>query len=157
MDWPRDVYSPYQGHFSSSCQGHQIRSSTRIMWGRIRSGLSHSSLSRGIFSECQHIPRGWFDYYYEALCARRDCRPLDCQALLCGCTGWVRSVPLSCGWVLRLLKRVRIAYLVCFPCLFPVSCIPCLHFPVHFPKQKNMFPFLSLSGMNFVIPLSIIH
>ena len=107
------------------------------MWARIRSGLSHPSLSRGIFSECHHIPRGWSDCYYHALRAKRDSRPLDCWDLLYGCTGWVRSVPLSCGLVLQLLERVGIAYLVCFACLFPVSFIPCLHFPVHFSKTKK--------------------
>jgi len=30
-----------------------------------------------------------------------------------------------------------------------VSCIPCLHFPIHFPN-KNCIPFLSLLDMNFV-------
>ena len=141
MHWPRDVYSPHQGHFSEFGQSHQIRSSIGIMWGRIRSGLSHPSLSRGIFSDCHHIPRGWSDCYYQALYARQDSRPLDYRALFCGCTGWVKSVPLLCGWVLQLPERVGIAYLVCFACLFHASYIPCLHFPLHFPKQRKKFPF----------------
>ena len=112
------------------------------MWGRIRSGLSYPSLPRKILSECYHIPRGWSDYYYQALCARRDNRPLDRRALLCGCTSWVRSIPLLCGWVLQLPERVGIAYLV----LFPIPYISCLHFPVYFRKKKKMekrkmFPF----------------
>ena len=153
VHWPRDVYSPHRGHFSGFNWGHQIRNSVEIMWGRIRSSLSYPSLLRRILSECHHIPRGWSNYYYQALCAWWDNRPLDCRALLCGCTSWVRSIPLSCGWVLQLPERVGIAYLVC-----PIPYIACLHFPVYFPKKKKkFFPFLSVWGMNFVIPLSIVH
>ena len=129
---PRDVYSSHQGHFFGFGRGHQIRSNVGIIWEGTRSGLSYPSLSRRILSECHHIPRGWSDCHYQALYDGWDSRPLDHRALLCGCTGWVRSIPLSCGWVLQLLERVGIA---CFACLFPISYIPCLHFLVHFPKM----------------------
>ena len=52
------VYSPHHGYFFGSSRGHQIRSSTGIMQGVIRFGLSHSSLFRRILNECHHIPRG---------------------------------------------------------------------------------------------------
>ena len=144
---------PHQGHFSGFSRGHQIRSSTGIMWGRIRSSLSHSSLSRGIFSYCHHIPRGWSDCYYHALHARRDNTPLNHRVLFCGYIGWVRSVPLSCGWVLQFPERVGIAYLVCFACLFPISCIPCLHFPIHFSRTKKIcFPFYHYQAWTLLSP-----
>ena len=159
VHWTRDVYSPHQGHFFSTNWGHRIRNGTRIMRGGIRSSLSHPLVSWRILNECYHIPRGWFDFYYLAFCARQESRLSDHSALLCGCTGWVKSVPSSCGWVLQLPERVGISYLVCFACLFPLSCILCLQFPSLFSKKKKKkrFPFLSLLGMNFVIPLSITY
>ena len=35
VHWPRDVYSPHQGHFLGSGRGYQIRSGTRITQGEI--------------------------------------------------------------------------------------------------------------------------
>ena len=143
VHWTRDVYSLHQGHFFSSSWGHRIRNGTRIMRRGIRSSLSHPLVSWRILNEYYHIPRGWFDFYHLALCARRESRLSDHSALLCGCNGWVRSVPSSCGWVLQLPERVGIAYLVCFACLFPLSCILCLQFPSLFSKKKKKkgFPF----------------
>ena len=86
---------------------------------------------------------------------------VDHWALLCACTGWVRSVPLSCGWVLQLPERVGIAYLVCFVCLFPISYIPCLHFPSLFSKKgkrrKKNFPFIIIRHKLCYPPIYITH
>ena len=50
MHWPRDVYSPQQGQFSSSSRGHPIKNGTGIMRGGIRSSLSHLSSYEGIMA-----------------------------------------------------------------------------------------------------------
>ena len=150
---PRDVYSLHQGHFFGFGRGHQIRNGIGIIRGGIRSSLSHPPVSWRILSECHHIPRGWSDFYYSALCARRDSRPLDHQALLCGCTGWVRGIPPSCGWVLQLPERVGIRYLVCFACLFLAFCISCLHFPSLFSKKiKRVFPIYHYQAWTLLSP-----
>ena len=149
-----------KNHFLGSGWDHYTRTFQGIGRRRAWSGLHYSALSRRVLREHYHIFWRWFNFYYPTRDARWGGKPLDYRALLCGCTGWVRSIRSSSDWASRSPERVRIAYLVCFACL----CYFLLHLyflfisPFCFPRNnKKSISLLSLSSMNFVFPLPIIH
>ena len=89
----RDVFSPYQDHFSSSDRGHYARTFQGIGRRGAWSGLHYSTLSQRVLHENNHIFRRWYDFCNLTRDTRQDVRPLDHWALLCGCIGWVKSIP----------------------------------------------------------------